>query len=191
MASIIVPVAATMHNKCRHFATKYDFLWNQVDSVYVARFLHFCILLLKTDCFYLRLAILVTGRLIVVTKWRKWRHSPAKMETALSMPLQFWRPPAFVSKTNQPAAQIFCVPNLQTWGGTLGIRHCRLGGPTLHKQGEKPPRQFKCLIHSKTFLANKMLPLLEVFRIGLLDWSLMRVQGSANANRREIRRPPG
>ena len=81
-------------------------------------------------------------------KWRKWRHSPAKMETALSMPLQFWRPPAFVSKTNQPAAQIFCVPNLQTWGGTLGIRHCKLGGPTLHKQGEKPPRQFKCLIHS-------------------------------------------
>ena len=110
----------------------------------------FCILafLLKTNCFYLRLAILVTGRLIVVTKWRKWRHSPAKMETALSMPLQFWRPPAFVSKTNQPAAQIFCVPNLQTWGGTLGIRHCKLGGPTLHKQGEKPPRQFKCLIHS-------------------------------------------
>ena len=151
MASIIVAVAAvTIHNKCRHFATKYDFLWNQVDSVYVACFLRFCIwaFLLKTNCFYLRLAILVTGRLIVVTKWRKWRHSPAKMETALSMPLQFWRPPAFVSKTNQPAAQIFCVPNLQTWGGTLGIRHCKLGGPTLHKQGEKPPRQFKCLIHS-------------------------------------------
>ena len=41
MASIIVPVAATMHNKCRIFATKYDFFWNQLDSVYVAHFLHF------------------------------------------------------------------------------------------------------------------------------------------------------